>query len=238
MPDLIADAFDCLGEEMSDWLTLEPVAPLYRSFFPDGSVLDVHSDVDQMSEEIERVISAEEAAGYRRYVDFVSKLYRYEMNDFIDRNIDSPLDLLTPDLARLVALGGFRRLAPKVRAVPQGPAHGAHLLVPGHVRGRLARTTRSPSTRSSPTWTRSPGCSSPRAACTRFPRPWRLRPRSTASSSATAPRSRRSRRSATARSPSSRRTATGSPPTPSCSTPTCPSRTATCSGASPGRSRA
>jgi phytoene desaturase len=121
MPDLIADAFDCLGEEMSDWLTLEPVAPLYRSFFPDGSVLDVHSDVDQMSEEIERVISAEEAAGYRRYVDFVSKLYRYEMNDFIDRNIDSPLDLLTPDLARLVALGGFRKLAPKVRQYLKDP---------------------------------------------------------------------------------------------------------------------
>jgi phytoene desaturase len=121
MPDLIADAFDCLGEEMSDWLTLEPVAPLYRSFFPDGSVLDVHSDVDQMSEEIERVISAEEAAGYRRYVDFVSKLYKYEMNDFIDRNIDSPLDLLTPDLARLVALGGFRKLAPKVRQYLKDP---------------------------------------------------------------------------------------------------------------------
>jgi phytoene desaturase len=36
------------------------------------------------------------------------------MKDFIDRNIDSPLDLLTPNLARLAALGGFRRLAPKV----------------------------------------------------------------------------------------------------------------------------
>jgi phytoene desaturase len=84
-------------------------------------VLDVHSDVDQMSEEIERVISAEEAAGYRRYVEFVSKLYKYEMNDFIDRNIDSPLDLLTPDLAKLVALGGFRRLAPKVRQYLKDP---------------------------------------------------------------------------------------------------------------------
>ena len=36
------------------------------------------------------------------------------MTDFIDRNIDSPLDLLTPDLARPVAIGGFRKLAPKV----------------------------------------------------------------------------------------------------------------------------
>ena len=121
MPDLIADAFDCLGEEMSDWLTLEPVEPLYRSFFPDGSVLDVHSNVDQMAEEIERVIGPQEAAGYRKYVDFVSKLYRYEMADFIDRNIDSPLDLLTRDLARLVALGGFRKLTPKVRQYLKDP---------------------------------------------------------------------------------------------------------------------
>ena len=121
MPDLIADAFDCLGEEMSDWLTLEPIDPLYRSFFPDGSVLDVHSDVDRMATEIEEVIGPDEAAGYRRYVDFVSKLYRYEMNDFIDRNIDSPLDLITPDLARLVAIGGFRRLSPKVRQYLKDP---------------------------------------------------------------------------------------------------------------------
>ena len=114
MPDLIADAFDCLGEQMSDWLELEPVSPLYRAFYPDGSVLDVHSDTEAMAAEIERVIGPEEAGGYRRYVDFVSELYRYEMTDFIDRNIDSPLDLLTPDLARLVAIGGFRKLAPKV----------------------------------------------------------------------------------------------------------------------------
>jgi phytoene desaturase len=121
MPDLIADAFDSLGEDMADFLTLDPIDPLYRSFFPDGSVLDVHSDVEQMADEIDRVIGPDEAAGYRRYVDFVSKLYRYEMKDFIDRNIDSPFDLLTPDLARLVALGGFRRLAPKVRQYLKDP---------------------------------------------------------------------------------------------------------------------
>ena len=114
MPDLIADCFNALGENMGDWLTLEPVKPLYRSFYPDGSVLDVHSNTDEMTEEIRNVIGPDEAAGYRRYVDFVTELYRYEMKDFIDRNSDSPLDRLTPNLARLAAIGGFRRLAPKV----------------------------------------------------------------------------------------------------------------------------
>lgn len=114
MPDLIEDAFDCLGETMSDWLTLEPVSPLYRAFYKDESVLNVYSDADAMATEIETVIGSDEALGYRKYVDFVSKLYKYEMRNFIDRNIDSPFNLVSPDLAKLIALGGFRKLAPKV----------------------------------------------------------------------------------------------------------------------------
>jgi phytoene desaturase len=121
MPDLIRDAFDAVGEDLDDWLDLVPVEPLYRAFYPDGSQLDVHSDVEAMAAEIERVISPEEAAGYRRYVDFVSALYRYEMRDFIDTNIDSPIDLLTANLAKLVAIGGFRKLTPKVRQYLRDP---------------------------------------------------------------------------------------------------------------------
>jgi phytoene desaturase len=114
MPDLIADCFDVLGEDMADWLNLKPVAPLYRTTFADGTGMDVHADSDEMASEIERVCGPGEAAGFRRYIRFVSKLYKYEMRDFIDRNIDSPLDLLSLNLARLAAIGGFRKLAPKV----------------------------------------------------------------------------------------------------------------------------
>ncbi len=121
MPSLIEDAMNCVGEKMSDWLTLLPLSPLYRAFYSDGSTLDVHPDTNRMEEEIARVIGGEEAAGYRRYVDFVTKLYKYEMNDFIDKNIDSPFDLLTPNLARLIAIGGFRRLAPKVAQFLKDP---------------------------------------------------------------------------------------------------------------------
>ena len=121
MPSLINDAFNSVGEELSDWLELTPVAPLYRAFYADGSQLDIHANTEQMEAEIARNVSASDALGYRRYVDFVTKLYKYEMNDFIDRNIDSPLNLLTPNLARLIALGGFRRLAPKVNQYLKDP---------------------------------------------------------------------------------------------------------------------
>ena len=121
MPSLINDAFNCVGEDMKDWLELSPLTPLYRAFYADGSQLDVHADTNEMEAEIAKHISSSEAAGYRRYVDFVTKLYKYEMNDFIDRNIDSPLNLLTPNLARLIALGGFRRLSPKVNQFMKDP---------------------------------------------------------------------------------------------------------------------
>ena len=121
MPSLINGAFNCVGEEMKDWLELAPLSPLYRAFYADGTQIDVHANTAQMEEEIRRTVSAEEALGYRRYVDFVTKLYKYEMNDFIDRNIDSPLNLLTPNLARLIALGGFRRLSPKVNQYLKDP---------------------------------------------------------------------------------------------------------------------
>ncbi len=121
MPSLIEDALNCVGEKLSDWLELIPLRPLYRAFYHDGSQLDVFPDTNEMEAEIARVISPAEALGYRRYVDFVTKLYKYEMNDFIDRNIDSPLQLLTPNLARLIAIGGFRRLAPKVSQYLKDP---------------------------------------------------------------------------------------------------------------------
>jgi phytoene desaturase len=114
MPDLLADALACVDEKLDDWLDLRRVEPAYRACFADGSRLDVLTDVDAMADQIRDVCGAADADGYRRFVTFTRRLYDLEMSHFIDRNLDSALDLVTPSLARLAALGGFRRLAPKV----------------------------------------------------------------------------------------------------------------------------
>jgi len=114
MPELIADALTCVGENLEDWLDLRRVEPAYRAAFADGSTLDVMAHVEAMAEQIRAVCGARESDGYRRFVSFAKELYELEVRAFIDRNLDSPLDLVGAPLARLVALGGFRRLAPKV----------------------------------------------------------------------------------------------------------------------------
>jgi phytoene desaturase len=63
-----------------------------------------------MADEIARTCGGADAAGWLRYVEFLRTLYRIELPHFIDRNLDSPLQLVGPALARLAAMGGFRRL--------------------------------------------------------------------------------------------------------------------------------
>jgi phytoene desaturase len=114
LPDLIADALSCVGENLSDVLDLRAVEPAYRCRFADGSTIDVLTDRDAMADHIASVCGSRDAAGYRRFVHFAERLYRLEMDRFIDHNFDSVRDLHLASLARLAALGAFRRLWPKV----------------------------------------------------------------------------------------------------------------------------
>lgn len=114
MPDLVAETLAAVGERLPDWLDLVPLDPAYRAYFPDGSTLDVITDTARMAAEVSRVCGAREADGYLRFVDYAQRLWRLERADFIERNLDSPADLLTANLLRLLLMGAFRRLPSKI----------------------------------------------------------------------------------------------------------------------------
>jgi phytoene desaturase len=114
MPELIAEPLAAVGEELGDWLELTPLDPAYRAYYPDGSTLDVKTDTVRMAAEISKVCGPREADGYLRFVDFARRLWELERHDFIDRNLDTPVDLVNLNLLKLVASGGFRRLQSKI----------------------------------------------------------------------------------------------------------------------------
>jgi phytoene desaturase len=109
MPDILEDVFAAVGDSLYDRLQVSPVDPAYRAQFADGSTLEVHSDADRMAAAIEDLAGPDQAAGYRRLRDWLTRLYRIEIDGFIGANFDSPLNLLTPRLAHLAAIGGFRK---------------------------------------------------------------------------------------------------------------------------------
>lgn len=119
MPELLAEPLAAVGEELDDWVTLRRLDPAYRARFADGSSLDVRADPDAMADEIARVCGPKDADGFRRFTAYLAELYRVEMPNFIERNLDSPLQLVGAPLARLVAMGAFRRLGPKVAGYVQ-----------------------------------------------------------------------------------------------------------------------
>jgi phytoene desaturase len=114
LPHLVADCLACVDEDIGDWLELRRLDPAYRACFADGSRIDVHADVDAMTDEIRRECGPADAAGYQRFVTWTRELYDLELPHYIDRNLDSPFDLARVESLRLARLGGFRRLAPVV----------------------------------------------------------------------------------------------------------------------------
>ena len=109
MPDIIDETFAAVGDSLSNRLELWTVDPAYRAMFADGSALDVHSDADRMADAVAEFAGFGQAAGYRRLREWLTRLYRTEFDGFIAANFDSPLSLLTPQLAKLTAIGGFRK---------------------------------------------------------------------------------------------------------------------------------
>lgn len=114
MPEFIDDALACVGEKLADRVPLTSLSPAYRANFADSSAIDVHADPERMADEIAAVASPADAAGYRDLVAFLRELYRLELDNFIDRNLDSPFGLAGTAGLRLLALGGLRRMAPKI----------------------------------------------------------------------------------------------------------------------------
>jgi phytoene desaturase len=118
MPELLARPFTAAGLNMTDFVTLKKVDPMYRAVYADGSQLMVKWGRDAMAAEIRDVCGAKEAASFHKFADWLTELYHLEMDRFIDANFDSPLDLAFPPMAglKLVKHGGFRKLGKVARS--------------------------------------------------------------------------------------------------------------------------
>ncbi|HVW45394.1 MAG TPA: phytoene desaturase family protein [Amycolatopsis sp.] len=112
MPELLDEALAAVGE--TSRLRLIRLDPAYRARFADGSSIAVRTDGEAMAEEIRAFAGPREADGYRRLRRWLTDLYAAEKDHFIGGNFDSPLDLARPELVRLLALGGFGRLGPRI----------------------------------------------------------------------------------------------------------------------------
>ncbi|WP_169950030.1 NAD(P)/FAD-dependent oxidoreductase [Microbispora sp. H11081] len=116
MPGVLAETFAAAGQDVERWLPLRRLDPYYRLTFHDGSSLDVVAGADAMAERVRALCGPAEATRYLRFRHVLGEMFEAEWSAFIDRDMTRLRALARPyALARLAALGGFRRLDGLVR---------------------------------------------------------------------------------------------------------------------------
>lgn len=116
MPDLLEATFAAAGAEMARYLTIEPLDPLYRATFADGSVLRVRRGREEMTEEIRQFANAREAGAFGEFCEWLAEVYELEMPNFVETNLDGVPTVLRGWRAgmQLIRSGALSRLDTKI----------------------------------------------------------------------------------------------------------------------------
>ena len=103
-PWLITELFELAGRRPEEYVTLVPVDPFYRIFFPDGDHFDYSGDPDRMMAEIRRFSSHPgDVAGYQEFVRRTERIFAKGFTDLAAVPFLNLTDMLkiVPDLVRL-----------------------------------------------------------------------------------------------------------------------------------------
>jgi phytoene desaturase len=74
MRHVFEDLFTTAGRRMEDYVTLVPVEPLTRYFYPDGTVLDISREIDRTLDQI-AALEEKDVEGYLGYLAYVAHLH-------------------------------------------------------------------------------------------------------------------------------------------------------------------
>lgn len=82
MRHVFEDLFAAAGRQMDDYLTLPPVEPLTRYFYPDGTILDISRDITKTLRQI-AALDKRDVEGYLAYLAYAARLHRITGKVFI-----------------------------------------------------------------------------------------------------------------------------------------------------------
>ncbi|MFO7536828.1 MAG: phytoene desaturase family protein [Chloroflexota bacterium] len=74
MRHVLDDLFASAGRSLDDYLTLQPVEPLTRYFYPDGLVLDISRDWPRLAQQI-AALDERDVAGYLTYLAYAARIH-------------------------------------------------------------------------------------------------------------------------------------------------------------------
>jgi phytoene desaturase len=112
MPELLRDTFAAAGADIDRYVKIEPLDPMYRATFPDGSVLYARHDREHMSDEIRDFAGARDAAAFGEFCRWLDEIYAVVSPSFVHVNYDNTFKLARRwrSVTQMIRKGGFKRL--------------------------------------------------------------------------------------------------------------------------------
>lgn len=93
MPRVFEDLFKASGKSMKDYVPIEKLDHQWRSFFPDGNVIDLYEDLKQMGEN-NPSLSAKDMREYRKLLDYSKKIYEMTDQTYFKHGVDSTKEIM------------------------------------------------------------------------------------------------------------------------------------------------
>ncbi|MGB7459626.1 MAG: FAD-dependent oxidoreductase, partial [Carnobacterium jeotgali] len=87
MPHVFEKLFTDSGRKMDDYLSIIQLDQQWRSFFPDGSVIDLYGDLEKMSRE-NKALSEKDMNEYKEFLSYAKKLYDATEKGYFEKGLD------------------------------------------------------------------------------------------------------------------------------------------------------
>jgi len=113
--------FAAAGRKLDDYLTLLPVEPLTRYFYPDGTVLDATRDLAAMAAQIEQIGGARDVEGYLAYLAYAARIHRVTGGKFIYNDPPTFGQLARTPLRDIPAVDPLRTMSGAINGFVKSP---------------------------------------------------------------------------------------------------------------------
>lgn len=120
MRHVLDDLFQSAGRKLEDYLTLLPLDPITRYFYPDGVVLDASRDLATMTEQIAE-LDERDVEGYLRYLSYAARIHRITGPVFIYNNPPKLWDILSVPPHEMPAVDPLRTMSGAIDGFVRSP---------------------------------------------------------------------------------------------------------------------
>lgn len=93
--EIYEEVFHEANLDYRDYLEFIKVDPVYRSFYPDGTLYDFSRDLVSLIKTLES-ISKEDAIGYMKFLSEVYERYIISNDNFLQQSFERPIDFFNP----------------------------------------------------------------------------------------------------------------------------------------------